>query len=299
MATPAWRSGPVTVHFGEKSGKYPDGNQVVVRGRDTLVAFDTPLVANRLGPELDAVELVILGHAHEDHQAGLGRLRKARVVAPHADLPAVRSWEGLARHYGYSAPVLAAMKEKVERDFFYVPRPDAEGYADGATWDLGGARVRAIHMPGHTAGHSVLLVEPEGIAFIGDIDLSGFGPYYGDACSDLGAFRETLKRVADVPARAWITSHHKGVITGRAQFLQLLAAFAQKIEAREHAIAEHLRAAPRSLDELVAHRFLYPKGFQEIFVEDVERNTIRRHLQSLAAAGRAEVDGERWRLAAA
>ena len=29
-------------------------------------------------------------------------------------------------------------------------------------------RVRAVHLPGHTAGHCVLLVEPQGIAFIGD-----------------------------------------------------------------------------------------------------------------------------------
>ena len=43
-----------------------------------------------------------------------------------------------------------------------------------------------FHMPGHTAGHTVLLVEPEGVAFIGDIDLTGFGPYYGDACSSGG-----------------------------------------------------------------------------------------------------------------
>ncbi len=295
MQANLWQRGPVTVHFGERSGKYPDGNQVVVRGRDTLVAFDTPLVANRLGPEFDAVELVILGHAHEDHQAGLGRLAKARVLAPGADLPAVQSWDGLARHYGYSPPVLAAMKHKVERDFHFVPRPDAQAYDDGALWDLGGARVRAIHMPGHTAGHTVLLVEPDMVAFIGDIDLSGFGPYYGDACSDLPAFRSTLERVADVPARAWVTSHHKGVLTERGEFLRLLAAFRDKIEVRERAIEAFLRRRPATLEELVAHRFLYPPEHQEVFVEDVERNTIRRHLDALAAAGRAAFDGERWR----
>ena len=48
MSAPSFEKGALTVYFGEKSGKYPDGNQVVVRGRDTRVAFDTPLVANRL-----------------------------------------------------------------------------------------------------------------------------------------------------------------------------------------------------------------------------------------------------------
>ena len=65
MSAATFEKGALTVYFGEKSGKYPDGNQVVVRGRDTRVAFDTPLVANRLRAELTGTDLVILGHMHE------------------------------------------------------------------------------------------------------------------------------------------------------------------------------------------------------------------------------------------
>ena len=297
---PSFTRGPVSVHFGDKSGKYPDGNQVLVRGGDTLVALDTPLVANRLGTELTTADLVILGHVHEDHIAGLHRLPSARVLAPQADLEALRSWEGLARHYGYAPRALEEMKAKIERDFHYVPRPDAEGYADGALWELGGGvRVRALHMPGHTSGHSVLLVEPEGVAFIGDIDLSSFGPYYGDATSSLVEFRHTLRAVAKVPARVWITSHHKGVITERETFLALLAAFAAKLEAREQAVADHLASAgPSTIEALAAHRFVYPRGYQDVFIEDVERRTIAQHLASLAASGRVTEEGGRYRLAA-
>ena len=69
--------GRVTVFFGEKNGKYPDANQVIVRGSDTQSAFDTPIVANHIGPEFDRTDLVILGHVHEDHMAALHRLPKA------------------------------------------------------------------------------------------------------------------------------------------------------------------------------------------------------------------------------
>jgi glyoxylase-like metal-dependent hydrolase (beta-lactamase superfamily II) len=296
MQVPVIRLGPVSVHLGEKSGKYPDGNQVVVRGADTLVAFDTPLVANRLGDELLAADLVVLGHVHEDHMAGLHRLPHAPVHVHQADVAAARSWDGLARHYGYAPAVLEGMHAKIEREFHYVPRPDALAYANGASWDLGGGvTVRAIHAPGHTSGHCVLLVEPGGIAFIGDIDLSSFGPYYGDATSSLAAFRRTLAAVKDIPARAWITSHHKGVITDRATFLELLAAFASRLDAREEAIAAFLRTSPATLEELIAHRFVYPKELNELFYDDVERRTIAQHLESLAQAGRARRDGEIWR----
>jgi glyoxylase-like metal-dependent hydrolase (beta-lactamase superfamily II) len=290
MSVPRWESGSVTVHFGDKSGKYPDGNQVVVRGRDSIAAFDTPLVANRLKPVLDTADLVILGHVHEDHMAGLHLIPGTPVFAPDLDLEAARSWEGFARHYGYRPQVLALMLEKIERDFHYVPRPDAVGYPDGKVWDLGGVQVRAVHMPGHTSGHSVLLVEPEGIAFIGDIDLSSFGPYYGDATSNLAAFRRTLEKIADLPARVWVTSHHKGVITDRGEFLKLLQAFREKIDQRENAILDAIATEPRSLDDLVVHRFLYPPGYHDIYIDEAERNTLTQHLNELIAAGRVALE---------
>ncbi len=296
MSTPTFEKGSVTVYFGEKSGKYPDGNQVVVRGRDTQAAFDTPIVANRLREILAPSELVLLGHMHEDHIAGLHFLSQARLYAHEADLAAARSWDGLARHYGYPPAVLEAMRGKIERQFNYVERPDAMGYSDGAVWDLGGTRVQAIHMPGHTAGHCVLLVEPEGVAFIGDIDLSSFGPYYGDATSSLAAFRHSLRAVREIPATVWVTSHHKGVITERETFLGLLEAYAAKLEAREEAIAAQLTAQPSTLDELVTHRFVYPRGYDDVFIDSAERRTIAQHLASLASAERATCEDGRWRM---
>ncbi len=291
------RLGPVSVYPGEKSGKYPDGNQVMVRGADTLVAFDTPLVANRLGRELLDADLVVLGHVHEDHMAGLHRLRHAPVHVHEADANAARSWEGLSRHYGYAAAVLERMRTMIERDFHYVPRPDAQPYADGARWDLGGGvTVQAFHMPGHTRGHCVLLVEPGAIAFIGDIDLSSFGPYYGDATSSLEEFRHTLEAVKTIPAKVWITSHHKGVITERETFLSLLKAFAARLDAREEAIAAHLQGQPSTLEELVAHRFVYPRHLDDLYYADAERRTIAQHLDALRQSGRAAEDAGRWRL---
>lgn len=283
------RFGAVSVHLGEKSGKYPDGNQLIVQGADTRVAFDTPEVANRIGPELDTVDLVILGHVHEDHMAGLHRLPHARVQVHEADLAAAQSWDGMCRHYGYPQVVLDAMLAIVQKDFHYHPRSDATGYSDGALWDLGGGvRVRAHHLPGHTAGHCALVVESEGLAFIGDIDLSGFGPYYGDATSSLSDFRKTLKKVAELDVRIWATSHHKAVITDRAQFVADLARFTSKIDERSAQLMGYLQA-PLSLDELIQRRLLYPAGYDVPFVPCAERRTIAMHLDELLALGHIAV----------
>jgi glyoxylase-like metal-dependent hydrolase (beta-lactamase superfamily II) len=190
------------------------------------------------------------------------------------------------------------MKPMLERDFSYRPRPDASGYVNGASWDLGrGVRIRAHHMPGHTAGHCVLVVESEGLAFIGDIDLSSFGPYYGDATSSLAQFRRTLAAVADIEARVWVTSHHKGVLTDRATFLSELRRFASRIEERSDKLCAMLSNGPRTLEELVQQRLMYPPHADAPYVECAERNTIRAHLQELLTQGRVrEVEPSRYAL---
>jgi glyoxylase-like metal-dependent hydrolase (beta-lactamase superfamily II) len=291
--------GPVTVHLGEKSGKYPDGNQVLVTGSDLRVAFDTPLVANRIGAHFDTVDLVILGHVHEDHMTGLHRVPQAAVQVHQADLAAAQSWDGLSRHFGYPPEVLAPMHDKLRAEFFYHPRPDATGYADGAVWQLGGgASVRAQHLPGHTAGHCALIEQSHGVAFIGDIDLSGFGPYYGDATSNLADFRRSLAAVATLDAKVWVTSHHRGVLTDRADFLAQLAAFTASIDEREARLLAMLAPGPQSMDDLVRQRLLYPPEHAALWVDVVERRSIGMHLDELLAQGRVrEVDGQRFALA--
>jgi hypothetical protein len=144
----------------------------------------------------------------------------------------------------------------------------------------------------------VLGAEPDGVAFIGDIDLSGFGPYYGDASSDLADFRRTLAKLPEIPAKVWVTSHHRGVYTDRERFLNDLAAFTAKIDERERRLLDLLKERPRTLSELVEERVLYPKGYDEIWVLDAERRTISQHLGELIVAGRVQVeDNGAYRLA--
>ena len=294
--TPPCRVRPGQHLFRPEDRQVP-GRQPGDRSRPRSHAvFDTSQVPNRIGEVLAAADLVILLHVHEDHMAGLHRLRHVPVHVHEADLAAAQSWEGLSRHYGYSPQALNALKIKIEAEFNYAPRPDAISYADGADWDLGGVRVRAVHMPGHTAGHCVLLVEPHGIAFIGDIDLSGFGPYYGDATSNLGQFRRSLGRLADLPVSVWITSHHKGVLTDRAAFVSALHAFAARIDEREARLLQMLAAGPRLLPDLVRQRLMYPPQHDDLWVDCAEERAITQHLDELLAAGRVVQDGGTWLL---
>ena len=140
-------------------------------------------------------------------------------------------------------------------------------------------------------------MESEGLAFIGDIDLTGFGPYYGDGTSSLAQFRQSLRDVAQLDAQVWVTSHHRAVITEREAFLQALAKFAAKIDERSDKLLAYLSEKPHTLDELAARGILYPPGHAAPYAFAAERNSIRMHLEELVGEGRVRKVGEFYALA--
>lgn len=288
--------GPITVLVGDKNGKYPHGNSVLVRGRDTTLIIDPSLAVAERAEELrGAADLVVQSHVHEDHVAGVFLFPNAAIYAHRADAPGLRSVEGLLDIYGYGGALIDEMRRFVTEMFHFTARADTRDYDDGAVFELGGnVRVRAVHLPGHTRGHCALLIEPEGVLFLGDIDLTGFGPYYGDAWSDLADFERSLRRLPEIDARVWVSFHHVGVIEDRELFASKLAAFADKIPAREGALLDFLRE-PRTLDELIAHRFLYPPHAQAAFIDAVERRTIQQHLTRLIGHGAVQESGGHYR----
>ena len=213
-----------------------------------------------------------------------------------ADLPGLQCFAGFLAIFGYDdAQVAAGWAQALRERFHYVERPDAVPFRDGDVFDLGGGvRVRVIHTPGHTRGHSALFVEPDAILYLGDIDLSSFGPYYGDAWSDLEDFEASLARVRAIEARHYATFHHVGVLEGQAAFLERLDRFAAVIGRREAALLAYL-AEPHTLDEIAAHRFVYRPGDPVSFAEPVERRSMGQHVARLVAAGRvAEVEPGRF-----
>jgi len=280
--------GSVSVLIGEKNGKYPHGNSLWIEGRDATAIIDPSLAVVARADELGGrADLVIQSHVHEDHVAGVHLFPRAEVHAHRADAPGLRSLDGLMAIYGDYATADGAMRVFVVSQFHYAARPDTRDYEDGAAFDLGGTRVRAVHLPGHTRGHCALLIEPEGVLFLGDIDLSSFGPYYGDAWSDLDDFERSLRRVGDIEACVWVSFHHVGVIEDRATFMEKLARFTAKLAQRERDIVAFLQT-PRRLGEMVAHRFLYPPHATLPFLDAAEQRTIEQHLERLQRAGRIE-----------
>jgi len=276
--------GHTTVLGGVRDGKYPHGNALLVRGTEETVLIDPSLSLIGHG-DLPRPDRILNSHCHEDHVAGNHLYPDVPVHLHAADQPGLGSLDAMMAIYGMSPAIDAAFRRSIVDDFHWVARPDALVFADGDVFELGGCRIRAIHAPGHTRGHSLFHVEPDDVLYLGDIDLSSFGPYYGDAWSSLADFERTLADVRRIEARWHATFHHVGVVDGRAAFLERLDRFTAVIATREARLLEFL-AEPRTLDEIVAHRFVYRPGDAVVFADDVERRSMRQHLDRLIAAGR-------------
>jgi glyoxylase-like metal-dependent hydrolase (beta-lactamase superfamily II) len=138
-------------------------------GRWTILDAGAPgywpqLAANGIRPE--AVEAVVLTHAHADHVGIAERLRQsgARVYVHEADRALATTGKPSGKNERSPLPYLrhsAAWKltAHLARNGGLKQRAIGEvtTFSDGEELDVPG-RPRTIHTPGHTDGHSVLVV---------------------------------------------------------------------------------------------------------------------------------------------
>jgi glyoxylase-like metal-dependent hydrolase (beta-lactamase superfamily II) len=288
--------GRVTVLGGVRGGKYPHGNSLLIEGSEESLIIDPSLSLIGRPPLVPSPDRVINSHCHEDHIAGNHLFPDAVWQLHELDAVGLRSLDDMMAIYGYAPDTAAEFSKYVVEEYHYTPRPDAQTFVDGDVFDLGGVSVRVIHTPGHTRGHSCFFVEPESVLYLGDIDLSSFGPYYGDAWSSLRDFEKSLDLVRGIEAEHYATFHHIGVLDGREAFLARLDRFAAVIADRERRLLEYL-AEPRTIDDIVAHRFVYRPGDPVQWADSAERGSMSQHIARLAEAGRVvEVEPGRYRV---
>ena len=284
----------VSVLVGEANGAYPSGNTLLVRGTSESVIIDPSVSVVERGGAPVEVDAVINSHSHEDHMAGNGLFADAALHIHEDDVIGAQSLDGLMQVYGLSGEPRAAFEKIVLDEFHYTPRPEAQGFTDGHVFDLGGGvKVDAVHLPGHTRGHSGFRMD--GVFFLSDIDLTGFGPYYGDVWSDLEDFEASLTKVRDEEADYYVTFHHKGIIKGRDTFVEMIDAFTAVIGRRHQAMLDFL-AEPKSIEDMRIHRFIYRPHVEHSFANSVEERSARMHVERMLRRGEiSEVEPGRYR----
>jgi len=294
------RFGPVQVLVGDRGGRYPDGNSVVVRGEDATAIIDPAVGLWQRRGALPDVDLILNSHCHEDHVAGNPLFPDAECHLHEADAVGLTGLDAMMAIYGFGSGVDASFRKVLVEQFHYEAREDVETFDEGDVYELGGVDIEVLHTPGHTRGHSCFLVRwldgarERRLLYLGDIELTRFGPYYGDAWSDLADFEHSLDRVRAIEADWYATFHHIGVLEGRDAFLARLDVFEAMISDRERRLLEYL-AEPRSMDDIVAHRFVYRPGDAIAWADTTEARSAEQHIARWLESGKVvATDDGRW-----
>lgn len=262
-------------------GKFPHCYCIYIDG-ETKTLIDTSCGDENLGAlKTRGVDLIINTHFHEDHIFNNHRFPEAEVWAHVLDAAAIRSLDVFVDCYGNLFGGQELGRQFIE-DIKLQPSPVHRELTDGIVLDLGPWQLKVIHTPGHTPGHIALLEEKHGVLITADIDLSGFGPWYGHLCSNITDFMNSIDLCRQIKPKTVISSH-KGLIDqnidGR------LTAYRNIILKKEEQVLTAL-LEPRSFDQLVAMQIFYGKGIKldELYLW-FEKMALYQHLIRLESFG--------------
>lgn len=289
------RFGLVEFIPGKNLGRYPFCHSLLIEGeaRVLLDPGSNRQVLKALA-EHRAVDCVWLSHTHEDHFKDLDLFSSCELWTPLQGARSLEDLENLFDAYGMQPDERDIFREPMLSDFHFTPRATDRFFSEEEIIDLGGITVQVLPTPGHTAGHVSLLFREPKVLFLGDYDLTPFGPYYGDVDSDIDATIDSVNRLRAIDAKVWIASHEEGVFESNPG--DRWDKYLRVIDEREQKLLE-LLSNPCTMDQIVEACIVYGKKREPAwFFTFGERMLMGKHLQRLMRLGTVLLDDGMYRL---
>lgn len=236
----------------------------------------------------------MMTHYHRDHCTFLPSLPGTEVWATAQDAPALELLETLISRYGLLGSEWEASTRKlILEELQFRPTKVTRIVSEGEELRFGKTRAVAVVAPGHTPGHLCLHFPDDGILFLGDYDLSAFGPWYGDTPGCIDAFRRSARRLAGICAERYVVSHeepvHLGPITGK------MEAYLSVIDRREKVLRDYLQE-PRTRSEIIALRAVYGPARDGPMFDCWEWVLVSEHLKGMIGRGEIRLDEGKYRM---
>lgn len=165
------------------------------------------------GACLDRIEYLLITHCHFDHTGGARGVRDStgcKIVAHEMEARFLEEGDQrvtAAKWYGaFLEPFQVDVKLKGERQDLWV----------------GGKRIEALHVPGHSPGSVVYVTESEGQKILFGQDVHG--PLDASLLSNREEYRRSLKLLLSLEADVLCEGHY-GVIRGREEVADFIESF--------------------------------------------------------------------------
>jgi len=245
------------------------------------------------------IDKVINSHSHPDHTSGnwlLKEISSPEIYVPGNNIESISHTELLAARL---------VGEELSRLWIEAYLP-ATGFQDfepsssfthGHEFKTGRSRFIALYTPGHLGDH-YCLYEPDDHILIGfDIDLSPFGPWYGNPECDIPSFKRSIDEVLAIQTDIYLSSHAKPI---KAPYIaKRLSSYASHFQTRDKKLLACLsNNRPTSLDELVRLSPFYGADYSVMdkILFYGEEQMIAKHLSGLLAKGLIVQEGDFYRI---
>ena len=285
--------GPIRFIPGENRGKYPFCHSLYVDGAGILI--DPASDRDRLKRlrEDEGIREVWLSHWHEDHFMHLDLFDDLPLLMSEQDAPQISDIELFLDGYGIEKEdYRQAWREIAATQFHFRPRKPARFLQGGQQIRLGEVTADIIPTPGHTPGHLCFFFQEPGVLFLGDYDLTPFGPWYGDRDSSIQDTIASIERLKQIPATTWLTCHETGIFEENPgdNWDQYLAV----IDHRAGRLLDFLNE-PRTMADIVGEWIVYqrPREPQEFYAM-TEEMIMQKHLDLLVSKSMVVKKGESY-----
>jgi hydroxyacylglutathione hydrolase len=275
--------GPVWFIPGANRGRYPYCNSVYIQGPGIII--DPASDEDRLKEirDREGVTEVWLSHWHEDHFTYLDLFGDVPLRICRKDAPPLTDLEILLDWYNPKQSHRDYWRQVIGGTFHFRPRMPTSFLDDGDVIPFGNVTVEIIASPGHTPGHLAFLFREQGILFLGDYDMTAFGPWYGDLYSSIEDTIESLGRLRATPANIWFTGHDAGIFQDGGA--DLWRQYENVIYQREAKLL-NLLTTPHNVAEIVQSWLIYGKPREPLaFFEFGEQALTGKHLERLLSKG--------------
>jgi glyoxylase-like metal-dependent hydrolase (beta-lactamase superfamily II) len=292
-----------TIHVvhGNHRSRWPFANAILILDR-TCALMDAGCgldIIKKLSQALE-IEIVIASHSHPDHTAGIWMLQDLShpdVYVPKEHFKSISQADRLAERF-VGKDLAQLWKDTYLGLTGFKDFLPTQCFAHNQEFSFGDTRFIALHTPGHIEDHYCFF-EPEKKVVVGfDIDLSPFGPWYGNPESDIAEFNRSIETVSKLPAEVYLTSHSrpvKGTYISQ-RFSKYQKAFAERDKIILAGISCHEWS---KTEDIVMKSPIYQADHNQPdrILKYGETQMVMKHLAGLVAQGRITKLEEKYRKA--
>jgi glyoxylase-like metal-dependent hydrolase (beta-lactamase superfamily II) len=254
---------------GKYEGRFPEANTLLIddeiltlvdAGSHPEQVFST---LRDLGHQPEDIDRIVLTHYHADHKGytmNFRHLSDCEVLCHPLAKDAVESFQTMMETIGIVSPetkeqwlsLLRSRLPHVQDDYIVDST-----FQNDKPIDCGEVQLVPIHSPGHTHDHTCFGINGLEKILLVDIDLTDFGPWYGNVVSDLDDFKKSIGRIIDLQPKMGISSHLLDPVIDDLD--EQLRSYLAHFDNRDEEILHHISGGADTVKRLAQIPIIYPK----------------------------------------